>query len=61
MFFENTSIALVIGSVVRMGFGLDDGAPLSGLVLGDEHDVIGNVFKRMRILAGFDRRWEDGA
>lgn len=47
MFFENTPIALVIGSMVRMSLGLDNGAPLASLVLGDEHDVIRDVLERM--------------
>ena len=61
MFLENTPIALVIGSMVRMGLSLDNGAPLAGLVLWDEHDVIRDVLEGMRVLARLDRRRKDGA
>lgn len=47
MLLEDTPIALVIRGMVRMSFRLDDSTPLAGLVLGDEHDVVGDVLERM--------------
>lgn len=47
MFLENTPITLVIGGVIWMSLSLDNRAPLAGLVLGDEHDIVRDVLEGM--------------